>query len=68
LKISGANTFELSGSVGEIISITENSIVVACGNGSLEITEVQREGGRVMEVKNFLNGCPLELGAILGSV
>tara|TARA_B100001971_G_C18236554_1_gene567652 strand:- start:386 stop:1333 length:948 start_codon:yes stop_codon:yes gene_type:complete len=66
LKIHEATTSELSGSAGEIISITENTLVVACGNGSLDLTEIQREGSRVMDVKNFLNGCTLKPGMILG--
>jgi len=49
------------GSPGEIISI-EQGILVACGNGTLCIEELQRPGGRRLSWKEFLAGNPLRPG------
>ena len=40
-------------------------IVVACGQGALEISELQRAGKSPMFARDFLRGFPLEPGEIL---
>jgi methionyl-tRNA formyltransferase len=48
---------------GTIVSIDDRGIGVACGDGSrLEITELQRAGGKRMSAGDFLRGYPLEAG------
>ena len=66
LKISEASISESEGSAGEILSVSGNNLLVACGQKSLALTKLQREGSRTMDVDNFLNGCPLEPGMMLG--
>jgi len=66
LKISEANISEPEGNAGEILSVSGNSLVVACGYNSLELTKLHREGGRAMDVNGLLNGCPLASGMMLG--
>ena len=39
---------------------------VATGEGWLDLERVQRSGGRVLEISDFLRGYPLEEGQILG--
>jgi methionyl-tRNA formyltransferase len=39
---------------------------VACGEGCLELTSVQRPGGRPMPAEAFLRGFPMPVGTRLG--
>jgi len=66
LEICEASISESEGNAGEILSVSKNNLLVACGQKSLKLTKLQREGSRTMDVDNFLNGCPLEPGMILG--
>ncbi len=66
LKISEAKISEPEGNAGEILSVSGNSLVVACGDNSLELTILHREGSRAMDVNDLLNGCPLASGMMLG--
>lgn len=44
------------GESGKIISHADKRITVQTGKGSLELLTVQLEGGRVTDIKDFLNG------------
>lgn len=54
-----------SGNPGEVLRADKNGIVVACGEHSLRILELQREGGRRLNAAEFLAGHPLPAGALL---
>jgi len=43
---------------GEILDINNNGIIVACGQGCIEITDLQLSGAKRMSVKALLNGRP----------
>jgi methionyl-tRNA formyltransferase len=60
LKILKAEVVERSGNAGEILSADKTGIVVGCGQKALRILELQREGGRRMNVQEFLTGYRLE--------
>jgi len=48
---------------GTIVAADERGIRVACGDGAqLEITELQRAGGKRLAAADFLRGCPLAPG------
>ena len=49
-------------SPGEILSISKNGIEVACGQGSLTISQLQKRGGNKLNSREFCNGYKLELG------
>ena len=66
LKLFKASMSDSEGNTGEILSVIGNNLLVACGQKSLTLTELQREGSRRMNVDDFLNGCSLEPGMILG--
>ena len=66
LKIWDAELAEGDGQNGEVIAVSESGIVVACGEQSLRLKVVQREGGQRMAAAEFMRGCPLEAGAVLG--
>lgn len=52
---------------GEVIAVTRDRIVVQCGEESaLSLLEIQLEGKKRMEVKDFLLGYHVEPGEILG--
>jgi len=49
---------------GTIVSIDAHGVGVACGDGSrLELTELQRAGGKRLPFDEFLRGFPLKPGA-----
>ena len=50
---------------GSIIAVLKDSFVVLTGDGYLQITEVQLEGKKRMDVKSFLLGNKLEIGTVL---
>jgi methionyl-tRNA formyltransferase len=46
------------------VAIDEHGVGVACADGSrLEITELQRAGGKRLPAAEFLRGFPLAIGA-----
>ena len=47
---------------GTVVAIDASGIGVACGQGRLEITELQRAGGKRLAAADFLRGFPLEPG------
>jgi len=47
---------------GTILFADKNGIMVACGQGTLRIQELQREGGRRLSAAEFLAGHPLKAG------
>lgn len=54
------------GQPGSVLRSDRESLVVACGQQSLRILELQREGGRRLSVREFLAGHPLLVGTVLG--
>jgi methionyl-tRNA formyltransferase len=65
LKIWKAEVVNRSGEPGKILSADSRGIVIACGKESLNIFELQREGGRRMSAAEFLAGHPLKAGEML---
>ncbi|TDR32536.1 methionyl-tRNA formyltransferase [Hydromonas duriensis] len=47
---------------GTIINVSKQGIDVACGSGTLRITEAQRAGGKRLPVAQFLDSCSLTAG------
>lgn len=50
---------------GTIVSANAGGILVSCGNGLLNLSEVQIEGGRRLSAADFLRGHPLHAGDVL---
>jgi methionyl-tRNA formyltransferase len=50
---------------GTVVTLDEHGIGVACGEGRLEITHLQRAGGKRLDAAQFLRGFQLEAGARL---
>ena len=52
---------------GQILHINKESFIVACGNETaLKITELQIEGKKRMNARDFINGVKIDVGDILG--
>jgi methionyl-tRNA formyltransferase len=51
-----------SAAPGTIVAVDADGIGVACGQGRLEITELQRAGGKRLPHAEFLRGFPLAAG------
>jgi methionyl-tRNA formyltransferase len=66
LKIWRARPVDGDGAPGRILAVGSRSFRVACGLGALEISEVQKAGGRRLPVEAFLAGHPLPPGTTLG--
>jgi methionyl-tRNA formyltransferase len=45
-----------SGEPGRVLAVADTGITVACGSGALELTELQRPGGKRLAAKVFLLG------------
>jgi methionyl-tRNA formyltransferase len=47
---------------GTVVALDDHGIGVACGQGRLEITQLQRAGGKRLAAADFLRGFPLQPG------
>ncbi len=50
-----------SGRPGQILGLTKTGLVVACGQGAVEIRSLQAEGGKRMAAPDYFRGHPLEI-------
>lgn len=68
LKIWGSKMTDKSSAAaaGTVIATGKHSFFVACGDGVLEITEVQPESKKRMPAQVFLNGRGVQEGDLLG--
>ncbi len=48
------------GAPGQILGLTKTGLLVACGEGAVEIRSLQAEGGRRMSAPDYFRGHPLE--------
>ena len=64
VKLWGAEVLDASGSstpAGQVLTAdAQHGIVVACGSGSLRLTELQKPGGKRLPAAEFIKGFPLE--------
>jgi methionyl-tRNA formyltransferase len=52
---------------GQILSVEDASVRVACGQGVLRLTVLQRAGGKRLRAAEFLRGFALPQGLVLGA-
>jgi methionyl-tRNA formyltransferase len=62
LKVWQARPAPGGGQPGEVLAATPQALRVACGEGALELLEVQKSGGKRLPVAAFLAGNPLTAG------
>jgi methionyl-tRNA formyltransferase len=56
------------GAPGTALEAGAGHLVVACGEGALELLELQAAGGRRQAASHFLPGHPVAVGGVLGGV
>jgi methionyl-tRNA formyltransferase len=47
---------------GTVLAADASGVRVACGQGQLCLTQLQRPGGKRLNAADFLRGCPLQVG------
>lgn len=65
LRIGSARVLDGHGAPGQVLAVGAAGIEVACGDGSLLLTALQAEGGRMLAAREFLAGRRLEPGEAL---
>lgn len=66
LKLWKVRAVEGGGKAGSVIEIGKESFTIACGEGAIEVFEVQLEGKKRMSAGDFLKGSTLNIGQELG--
>ena len=59
-KVHATRIVEGSGKPGEILGLTKTGLVIACGEGAVEVISLQAEGGKRMAAPDYFRGHPLE--------
>lgn len=60
-KIHSTVVVEGKGTPGQILGLTKTGLVIACGEGAVEIRSLQAEGGKRMAAPDYFRGHPLKL-------
>ena len=66
LKLWQARPHAGQGEPGRVLAIERDAIIVACGEGALALSELQKAGGKRLPAREFLAGHPLQPGDRLG--
>ena len=66
LKLWAADVVAGNGAPGTVLAADKSGIVVACGTGALQITELQRAAGKRLTTTQFLAGAEINPGERLG--
>jgi methionyl-tRNA formyltransferase len=66
VKIYRVATGDGSGAPGTVLAAGRDGIEVACNGGSVLLQELQLEGKKRLKAKEFLAGCRIGPGAVLG--
>ncbi len=59
-KVHETRVLDCSGQPGQILELTKTGLVIACGQGAVEIRQLQAEGGKRMAAPDYFRGHPLE--------
>ena len=60
-KVHATKIVEGSGEPGQILGLTKTGLVIACGEGAVEILSLQAEGGKRMAAPDYFRGHPLDI-------
>ncbi len=58
-KVHQTRIVQGSGKPGEILGLTKTGLKIACGEGAVEVTSLQAEGGKRMAAPDYFRGHPL---------
>jgi methionyl-tRNA formyltransferase len=67
MKIWRASIVRRQGEPGTVLEAAPNGVVVACGENSLALTELQRGGSRRLPAAELLRGWPIRAGERFGA-
>jgi methionyl-tRNA formyltransferase len=62
IKVLGSKLVEQNGTAGEVL---DDALTIACGEGAIRLTHLQRAGKSAQDGKQFLNGWPMPAGTQL---
>ena len=60
-KVHATRMAEGSGEPGQILGLTKTGLKIACGEGAVEVIQLQAEGGKRMAAPDYFRGHPLDL-------
>ena len=60
-KVHATAVVDGEGKPGQILGLTKTGLVIACGEGAVEIRSLQAEGGKRMAAPDYFRGHPLEM-------
>ena len=60
-KVHATRIVDGKGNPGQILGLTKTGLVIACGEGAVEVTSLQAEGGKRMAAPDYFRGHPLDL-------
>ncbi|MBE6980207.1 MAG: methionyl-tRNA formyltransferase [Ruminococcaceae bacterium] len=60
-KVHATRIVEDSGKPGEILGLTKTGLRIACGEGAVEVIQLQAEGGKRMAAPDYFRGHPLQI-------
>ena len=60
-KVHATKVVDGKGKPGEILGLTKTGLVIACGEGAVEVLQLQAEGGKRRAAPDYFRGHPLEL-------
>jgi methionyl-tRNA formyltransferase len=66
IKVWRARERDERGEPGVLLRVDDGALVIGCGRNALEVTEIQRPGGRRLATAEFLRGRPLKPGTRFG--
>ena len=58
-KVHATAVVDGKGEPGEILGLTKTGLVIACGEGAIEVRSLQAEGGKRMAAPDYFRGHPL---------
>ena len=58
-KVHATAIVDGMGEPGEILGLTKTGLVIACGEGAIEVRSLQAEGGKRMAAPDYFRGHPL---------
>lgn len=59
-KVHATRLVEGEGRPGEVLGLTKTGLRIACGEGAVEITSLQAQGGKRMAAPDYFRGHPLK--------
>ena len=65
LRVGGARVLDGRGVPGQVLAVGAAGVEVACASGSLLLTDLQPQGGRMLSAREFLAGRRIEPGEML---